>query len=147
MISDVALQATTPQNGQTYSNNSSAIADELLEYVGNSRKIVLSVFDHFVGLTLKGFNIFKAAHRHDHSSHEHAVGRSLTSDVVAMKDQAIEVQQSWAAGLHERLPDLELHSMIGISLSLGFIFMLIIDHFSGGGHSHNNSSGKMILTK
>ena len=105
----------------------------------------LSVSDHLVGLALKRFNLFKAAHGHDHSSHEHVVGRSLAVNVAAIKDQAVEVQQSWAAGLHERLPDVELHSMIGISLSLGFIFMLIVDHFSGGGHSHNNSSGKMIL--
>ena len=35
----------TPQNGQTHSINSSAVAD----------KFFLSVFDSFVGLTLKGF--------------------------------------------------------------------------------------------
>ena len=40
---DLNLFAPTPQNGQTHTNNSSAVADELL-----------GVFDHFVGLTLKG---------------------------------------------------------------------------------------------
>ena len=35
----LTLQAPTPQNGQTYSNNSS-----------------VSVFDHFVRLALKGLN-------------------------------------------------------------------------------------------
>ena len=34
---------STAKNGQTHSNNSPAVADELL-----------SVFDHFVGLALKG---------------------------------------------------------------------------------------------
>ena len=35
----------TPQNSETYSNNSSAAGDEL------------SVFDHFVGLVLKGLTL------------------------------------------------------------------------------------------
>ena len=39
----LTLQAPTPQNGQTHSNNSLAVADELL-----------SVFDHFVELALGG---------------------------------------------------------------------------------------------
>ena len=37
------LKAPNPQNGQTHSNNSSRIL----------RRIVFSVFDHFVGLALK----------------------------------------------------------------------------------------------
>lgn len=41
-------------------------------------------------------------------------------------------------------PNLELHSMIGVSLSLGFIFMLLIDQLFGGGHSHSHgASGGM----
>lgn len=43
-------------------------------------------------------------------------------------------------------PEVELHSMIGISLSLGFIFMLLIDQLFGGGHSHSHGmSGKHDL--
>lgn len=38
-----------------------------------------------------------------------------------------------------RMPEVELHSMIGISLSLGFIFMLLVDQLFGGGHSHGGS--------
>ena len=38
----LTLQESTPQNGQTHSNNSSAITNCLI------------VFDHFVGLALKG---------------------------------------------------------------------------------------------
>ena len=38
----LTLKAPTPQNGQTHSNNLSAIADKLFD-----------VFDHFVKLTLK----------------------------------------------------------------------------------------------
>ena len=30
----------------------------------------------------------------------------------------------------------ELHNLIGVSLVLGFIFMLLVDQLSGGGHSH-----------
>ena len=30
----------------------------------------------------------------------------------------------------------ELHTLIGVSLVLGFIFMLLVDQLSGGGHSH-----------
>ena len=30
---------------------------------------------------------------------------------------------------------IELHTLIGLSLSLGFVFMLLIDQI-GGGHSH-----------
>ena len=41
------LLAPTLQNGQTHSNNLSAVADELL-----------SVFDHFVGLMFKGLSVF-----------------------------------------------------------------------------------------
>ena len=39
----LTFQAPTPQNGQTYSKNLPAFANELL-----------NVFDHFVGLVLKG---------------------------------------------------------------------------------------------
>ena len=39
----LTLQAPTPQNAQTPSNNSSAVADKLL-----------NVFDHFVGMARKG---------------------------------------------------------------------------------------------
>ena len=51
--------------------------------------------------------------------------------------------QYWTS-FHERFsPEVELHSLIGISLSFGFIFMLIVDNICGGGHSHG-SSGKII---
>ena len=41
-LQNLNLEASTPQNGQTHSNNSSAIAEKCL-----------SVFDNFVGLALK----------------------------------------------------------------------------------------------
>ena len=43
----LTLYASIPQNGQTHSNNSS----------GNLPTYYLSVFDHFVGLVLKGLII------------------------------------------------------------------------------------------
>ena len=44
----LTLYAPTPQNGQKHSNNLSAIC----------RRIVLSAFDHFVGLTFKGLILY-----------------------------------------------------------------------------------------
>jgi len=78
---------------------------------------------------------------HGHSGHHHQT-RSLNQLLDAKPAEVVgeasilSSDQHWAAGLHEKLPDVELHSMIGISLSLGFIFMLLVDHIFGGGHSH-----------
>ena len=38
---------------------------------------------------------------------------------------------------HDHEHGTELHSFIGVSLVLGFVFMLLVDQLSGGGHSHN----------
>ena len=46
---------------------------------------------------------------------------------------------SWGNLKLPQIPEVELHSMIGISLSLGFIFMLLVDQLFGGGHSHGGS--------
>ena len=45
VLSRLTLKTPTPQNGQTHSNNSSAVGDELFEC------------DHFVGLALKGLKL------------------------------------------------------------------------------------------
>ena len=39
---------------------------------------------------------------------------------------------------HHEHGGIELHTLIGVSLSIGFIFMLLIDQISGG-HSHGAS--------
>merc|ERR1712176_99665 len=64
---------------------------------------------------------------HEHEGHKHS--RSL--------DATDTTNKLGFARLHEHLkPDVELHSMIGISLSLGFVFMLLVDNLCGHGHSH-----------
>lgn len=75
---------------------------------------------------------------HDHDEHSHEIH---ARDVeVAPAVPAAASAKDKLATLHEHLaPDVELHSMIGISLSLGFVFMLLVDHLCGhGGHSHGN---------
>jgi len=70
-------------------------------------------------------------HEHEHEGHKHS--RSL---------DATDSTKLGFARLHEHLkPDVELHSMIGISLSLGFVFMLLVDNLCGHGHSHGGAEG------
>jgi zinc transporter 9 len=45
---------------------------------------------------------------------------------------------------HGELAD--IHLWIGMSLVLGFVFMLLIDQIGSGGHSHN-SSGQGTATR
>ena len=46
---------------------------------------------------------------------------------------------------HEHGVGPELHTYIGVSLVLGFIFMLLVDQLSGG-HVHSSPSGKNTLS-
>lgn len=48
--------------------------------------------------------------------------------------------------LKENIPTFEPDVFIGLSLCFGFIFMLLIDHISGG-HSHGSSTGTDIKYK
>lgn len=71
-------------------------------------------------------------HKHEHEHHDHHDPKSSTKNQL--------IKEKFLAGLHEQLaPDVELHSMIGISLTLGFVFMLLVDHLCGGHHSHGQS--------
>jgi len=78
-------------------------------------------------------------HHHDHSGHIH---RKLAEIAVKPADVVADVNAAGDSGkyfenLHAKLtPEVELHTMIGISLSLGFVFMLLIDQCFSGGHSH-----------
>lgn len=89
---------------------------------------------------------FHSGHAEPHQHHHKA--RTLNHEVKAAEavgDAAHASGDKYWSELHGRLaPDVELHSMIGISLSFGFIFMLLIDQLCGGGHSHgsNSDSGK-----
>lgn len=99
-------------------------------------------------------------HSHNHEHHEHSgpdhghahhhKKRSLQqTDETGNKKQLllnsmednVDGGGAWV-NLNSKLPQMpkvELHSMIGISLSLGFIFMLLVDQLFGGGHSHGGS--------
>jgi len=65
-------------------------------------------------------------HTHIHKHHEHPTHLDTTTG-----------GNFALAQFHEQFkPDVELHSMIGISLSLGFVFMLLVDNLCSHGHSH-----------
>ena len=99
------------------------------------------------------------SHNHEHGHHEHSgpdhehahhhKKRSLQqTDETGNKKQLLlnsvdnnvaGSEGSWGNLKLPQIPEVELHSMIGISLSLGFIFMLLVDQLFGGGHSHGGS--------
>jgi len=84
------------------------------------------------------------SHGHSHSGHSHSHGdeHSIHSRDVQSSTKEKLTSELSLSGLHQHLaPDIELHSMIGISLSLGFVFMLLVDHLCGHGHSHGPSDG------
>jgi len=77
-----------------------------------------------------------AAHAHGHShEHHHEDHHELHSRSVDTTGK-----QGLARHYENLKPDVELHSMIGISLSLGFVFMLIVDNLCGHGHSHGGGT-------
>lgn len=79
------------------------------------------------------------AQKHSHKeSDEHVEGHKHARSL----DTTDTTKKLGFARLHEHLkPDVELHSMIGIALSLGFVFMLLVDNLCGHGHSHGNAEG------
>jgi len=71
-------------------------------------------------------------HTHIHEHHEHHEHRTHVDTTTG--------GNFGLAQFHEQFkPDVELHSMIGISLSLGFVFMLLVDNLCSHGHSHGTS--------
>ncbi|CAB3992066.1 zinc transporter ZIP9 isoform X1 [Paramuricea clavata] len=65
----------------------------------------------------------EGSYHHEHH-HEHAV--TPTSEALTTGTGGF---------LPNMIPEVEPHALIGISLCLGFVFMLLVDHCSGG-HSH-----------
>ncbi len=45
-------------------------------------------------------------------------------------------------GEHEHEHGSDLHTYIGVSLVLGFIFMLLVDQIGSGNHAHGGLSGE-----
>ncbi|XP_065660901.1 zinc transporter ZIP9 isoform X2 [Hydra vulgaris] len=79
----------------------------------------------------------QAAHSH------HVQSRSLNHAVENHKEVNYNGISSWASLQQRFVPEFELHAIIGISLTLGFVFMLLIDHLCGGSHSHaSNENGR-----
>ncbi len=68
---------------------------------------------------------------------EHAHGSGPEDAAHAAQAHATEHGHSHGA---------ELHTYIGVSLVLGFIFMLLVDQLSGGGHVHNSTNGEFLRT-
>jgi len=91
-------------------------------------------------------------HNHGHGHESHAHGHAHTHQKRSLQQtneqKQLIIDNNSPSGAWENfnsrlpgLPEVELHSMIGISLSLGFIFMLLVDQLFGGGHSHGGSDG------
>lgn len=81
-----------------------------------------------------------AIYEQEHAGHDH----SLVHEHHELQTRNVDSTTAGKFGLarlHEHLkPNVELHSMIGISLSLGFVFMLLVDNLCSHGHSHGASS-------
>eukprot|EP00794_Sanderia_malayensis_P020130 gene20130-22102_t len=73
-------------------------------------------------------------HEVGHEMHRHAHVR----DTAALTAPSFTDQLSTENTIHHHEHSgMELHTLIGISLSLGFVFMLFVDQLSGG-HSHSS---------
>lgn len=81
-------------------------------------------------------------HEATHNLHHHNNAREMISSIVPSYTGPIATEGHVHS--HER-PGMELHTLIGVSLSLGFVFMLFVDQLSSG-HSHgapdSNSNGR-----
>lgn len=78
-------------------------------------------------------------HDHDHTHHKRSLQQTHAKLVIESSHSHSE--GAWE-NLHSRIfPEVELHSMIGIALSFGFIFMLLVDQLFGGSHSHSHGAG------
>ena len=89
-----------------------------------------------------GHHIPSVGHHERHHNHKRSLNQAVEAakPINAVGNGILSTDDQYWSGLHEKfVPDVELHSMIGISLSLGFIFMLLVDHLCGGGHSHGTS--------
>jgi len=103
--------------------------------VGTALSVIIpegvhAIYDHDQG-----------SHSHEHS-HEHAHNEEHKEEEHKHSRSLETTDEGKLATLHKHLkPEMELHSMIGISLSLGFVFMLLVDNLCGHGHSHGGAEG------
>ena len=88
-----------------------------------------------------------ACAEHDHLHH---VERGLeaaqkAAGVEALKlNAAVQVEGgAMLRATHD--PSAELHSLIGVALVLGFVFMLLVDQIGGSVHSRASSGGECAL--
>lgn len=75
-------------------------------------------------------------HEHDHDerggTEVHAAGAAAAAESAAAA--AAAAKSSFT------IMNQEPHSLIGVTLVAGFVFMLLVDQLGGGGHSHGQSS-------
>ncbi|XP_013380707.1 zinc transporter ZIP9-like [Lingula anatina] len=77
-------------------------------------------------------------HKHEsHTGHGQAVRHVLQEVAQVAADKHAEHTHSEE---HEHSHGMEMHSLIGVALVLGFVFMLLVDQLGSGGHSHGGSS-------
>lgn len=87
----------------------------------------------------------------DHQHHHHieakaVIGDSKKPEIDAIKQKADLHVDSHSAG-HAAAPksssehSTEVHSLIGVALVLGFVFMLLVDQIGGNIHFSRSSSG------
>lgn len=82
------------------------------------------------------FFFFVDEHSHAHE-HEHTAVHSEKGKEAA--NTAVESEHDHE---HSMIDD---HSLIGITLVSGFIFMLLVDQIGGGGHHIHSSTGKSAV--
>jgi len=102
--------------------------------VGTALSVIIPEGVHAIYEQEAGSHGHSHSHGSDHSHH--------TRDVKLTTNEKLLTKEMSLSELREHItPDVELHSMIGISLSLGFVFMLLVDHLCGHGHSHGSNDG------
>jgi len=80
----------------------------------------------------EGVHALYESQEHGHASHMHSAAE--TADALQAHSDASEVQ-SHVDLIKHQISQVEPDVFIGLSLCCGFVFMLLIDHISGG-HSH-----------
>ena len=72
----------------------------------------------------------------------HLHTKELSEDI---RDVAALANPGEAGHVHDNESSLEMHSWIGVALVLGFVFMLLVDQLSGGGHVHGGNGENLSL--
>lgn len=74
----------------------------------------------------------------EHHNHGHG-------GAVEVSEAKVDADQPLIAGVGHEHGHEQLHACIGVSLVLGFVFMLLVDQI-GSSHMHNNEGPSLFLT-